>query len=103
MARRHPPACHAGGNHGRPRHHPALQGDFAGPADHGAVVPNGARQGRFGAQPRAAADRRGVGRRLQDRADMVETQIMCRYADDMVSMPLQCGTQWDSLAHVFAN
>ena len=24
-----------------------------------------------------------------------------RYADDMVSMPLQCGTQWDALSHVF--
>jgi kynurenine formamidase len=24
-----------------------------------------------------------------------------RYADDSVTMPLQCGTQWDSLAHVF--
>ena len=35
--------------------------------------------------------------------DMVEGQLMCRYADNMVSMPLQCGTQWDSLAHVFAN
>jgi kynurenine formamidase len=23
------------------------------------------------------------------------------YADDLVTMPLQCGTQWDSLAHVF--
>jgi kynurenine formamidase len=23
------------------------------------------------------------------------------YADDMVCMPLQCGTQWDSLAHIF--
>lgn len=23
------------------------------------------------------------------------------YADDAVNMPLQCGTQWDSLAHVF--
>jgi len=23
------------------------------------------------------------------------------YADDSVSMPLQCGTQWDALAHVF--
>ena len=23
------------------------------------------------------------------------------YADDAVSMPLQCGTQWDALAHVF--
>ena len=25
-----------------------------------------------------------------------------RYADDMVMMPLQCGTQWDGLAHIFA-
>jgi kynurenine formamidase len=24
-----------------------------------------------------------------------------RYADDAVQMPLQCGTQWDALAHVF--
>jgi kynurenine formamidase len=24
-----------------------------------------------------------------------------RYADDMVSLPLQCGTQWDALAHIF--
>jgi kynurenine formamidase len=24
-----------------------------------------------------------------------------RYADDAISMPLQCGTQWDALAHVF--
>ena len=24
-----------------------------------------------------------------------------RYADDMVTMPLQCGTQWDGLGHVF--
>jgi kynurenine formamidase len=24
-----------------------------------------------------------------------------RYADDMVTMPLQCGTQWDALSHVF--
>jgi kynurenine formamidase len=24
-----------------------------------------------------------------------------RYADDMITMALQCGTQWDSLAHVF--
>jgi kynurenine formamidase len=24
-----------------------------------------------------------------------------RYADDLVTMPLQCGTQWDALAHVF--
>jgi kynurenine formamidase len=24
-----------------------------------------------------------------------------RYADDIISMPLQCGTQWDALGHVF--
>jgi kynurenine formamidase len=24
-----------------------------------------------------------------------------RYADDAIQMPLQCGTQWDALAHVF--
>lgn len=24
-----------------------------------------------------------------------------RYSDDMVSMPLQCGTQWDGLSHIF--
>ncbi|MDE2229749.1 MAG: cyclase family protein [Alphaproteobacteria bacterium] len=24
-----------------------------------------------------------------------------RYADDTVSMPLQCGTQWDALGHIF--
>ena len=24
-----------------------------------------------------------------------------RYSDDMITMPLQCATQWDSLAHIF--
>jgi len=24
-----------------------------------------------------------------------------RYTDDAVTMPLQCGTQWDALAHIF--
>jgi hypothetical protein len=24
-----------------------------------------------------------------------------RYADDSITMPLQCGTQWDALSHVF--
>jgi len=24
-----------------------------------------------------------------------------RYADDVITMPLQCGTQWDGLAHIF--
>ena len=27
--------------------------------------------------------------------------IKIQYADDMISMPLQCGTQWDALGHVF--
>ncbi len=30
-------------------------------------------------------------------------KIPSQYADDAVSLPLQCGTQWDSLAHVFNN
>ena len=27
--------------------------------------------------------------------------IKIRYADDMITMPLQCNTQWDALGHVF--
>jgi kynurenine formamidase len=27
--------------------------------------------------------------------------MQIRYADDMVTMPLQCGTQWDALGHIF--
>ncbi len=30
-----------------------------------------------------------------------QEQIGIRYADDMVTMPLQCGTQWDALGHIF--
>ncbi|MGN5476375.1 cyclase family protein [Cupriavidus basilensis] len=30
-----------------------------------------------------------------------QDEVGIRYADDMVSMPLQCGTQWDALGHVF--
>ena len=30
-----------------------------------------------------------------------QESIGLRYADDMVTMPLQCGTQWDALGHVF--
>ena len=30
-----------------------------------------------------------------------QESVGLRYADDMVSMPLQCGTQWDALGHVF--
>lgn len=30
-----------------------------------------------------------------------QESIGLHYADDMVSMPLQCGTQWDALGHVF--
>jgi kynurenine formamidase len=30
-----------------------------------------------------------------------QESIGLRYADDMVSMPLQCGTQWDALGHIF--
>lgn len=31
-----------------------------------------------------------------------ETIAGLRFADDLIIMPLQCGTQWDSLSHVFA-
>src|ERR1700736_5720772 len=30
-----------------------------------------------------------------------QESMKLRYADDMVSMPLQCGTQWDALGHIF--
>jgi kynurenine formamidase len=30
-----------------------------------------------------------------------QESIGLRYADDMVTMPLQCGTQWDALGHIF--
>ena len=30
-----------------------------------------------------------------------QDQGQIRYADDMVTMPLQCGTQWDALGHIF--
>ena len=34
---------------------------------------------------------------VADRRD----QMKLRYADDMVSLTLQCGTQWDALGHIF--
>ena len=30
-----------------------------------------------------------------------QEEIGVRYADDIVTMPLQCGTQWDGLGHIF--
>ena len=30
-----------------------------------------------------------------------QDSMKIRYADDMISMPLQCGTQWDALGHIF--
>ncbi len=30
-----------------------------------------------------------------------QEEVGIRYADDMVTMPLQCGTQWDALGHIF--
>jgi kynurenine formamidase len=30
-----------------------------------------------------------------------QESIGIRYADDVVTMPLQCGTQWDALGHIF--
>jgi len=30
-----------------------------------------------------------------------QQSMQIQYADDMVTMPLQCGTQWDGLGHIF--
>ncbi len=42
---------------------------------------------------------------LQDGGDIAlgaqDHLAVLRYTDDAVSMPLQCGTQWDALAHIF--
>jgi kynurenine formamidase len=41
---------------------------------------------------------------LQDGGDVAMAQhhlARLRYTDDAVYMPLQCGTQWDALAHIF--
>jgi len=42
---------------------------------------------------------------LQDGGDVVsgaqDHMAALRYTDDAVYMPLQCGTQWDALAHIF--
>jgi kynurenine formamidase len=42
---------------------------------------------------------------LQDGGDIVfgaqDDLARLRYTDDAVYMPLQCGTQWDALAHIF--
>jgi len=42
---------------------------------------------------------------LQSGDDITEGRqdhlAVLRYTDDAVSMPLQCGTQWDALAHIF--
>lgn len=36
-----------------------------------------------------------------DAVSGVQDQGGLRYADDMVSLPMQCGTQWDALGHIF--
>jgi kynurenine formamidase len=42
---------------------------------------------------------------LQDGGDIAlgaqDHLAVLRYTDDAVTMPLQCGTQWDALAHIF--
>jgi len=42
---------------------------------------------------------------LQDGGDIAvgaqDHMKVLRYTDDAVTMPLQCGTQWDALAHIF--
>lgn len=34
-------------------------------------------------------------------AGVQDHDVRIRYADDAVMMPLQCGTQWDALSHIF--
>ena len=36
-----------------------------------------------------------------DAVSGVQDEGGIRYADDMVSLPMQCGTQWDALGHIF--
>ncbi len=36
-----------------------------------------------------------------DAVSGTQDHLNLRYADDMVTMPLQCGTQWDALGHIF--
>jgi kynurenine formamidase len=60
---------------------------------------NGPQSGGFGGRTNP------VHSMLQDGGDIAlgaqDGIALLRYTDDAVSMPLQCGTQWDALAHIF--
>lgn len=60
---------------------------------------SGPQSGRFGGRHNP------VHTMLQDGGDIAvggqDGLDLLRYTDDAVSMPLQCGTQWDALAHIF--
>jgi kynurenine formamidase len=60
---------------------------------------NGPQSGGFGGRTNP------VHSMLQDGGDIAlgaqDHLAVLRYTDDAVSMPLQCGTQWDALAHIF--
>lgn len=60
---------------------------------------NGPQSGRFGGRHNP------VHTMLQDGGDIAigaqDHMAELRFTDDTVTMPLQCGTQWDALAHIF--
>jgi kynurenine formamidase len=60
---------------------------------------NGPQRGGFGGRTNP------VHLMLQDGGDIAlgaqDDLALLRYTDDAVAMPLQCGTQWDALAHIF--
>ncbi|NNL67174.1 MAG: cyclase family protein [Myxococcales bacterium] len=60
---------------------------------------------RFGPQPAGGRRHNPIHSMLIDGADAAagvqQSPGGFCYADDTITMPLQCGTQWDSLAHVF--
>lgn len=60
---------------------------------------NGPQSGGFGGRTNP------VHSMLQDGGDIAlgaqDHLSVLRYTDDAVAMPLQCGTQWDALAHIF--
>jgi kynurenine formamidase len=62
---------------------------------------NGPQSGRFGGRHNP------VHTMLQDGGDIAvgaqDHLAVLRYTDDIIAMPLQCGTQWDALSHIFHN
>jgi len=72
---------------------------------HGRVFSLGLPFERSGPRPGAGRRHNPIHTMLVDGADAIAGAQQAPggfcYADDAVTMPLQCGTQWDALAHVF--